>query len=224
MVSHELKAPVAAVYGYLKLFADGTIPLTENQKQNYISRSQIRLDGLLKMVNDLLDFSRMEMETVSREIKEIDLCEIIKSISELFQLEIKKKNLKLDVRFEESIHSLHSDKDEINRLLTNLLSNAIKYNRTGGTIGINVLSSSPYVIIEVKDSGIGMKPEEKAKLFTEFFRAKNEMTKDISGTGLGLSIVKRIVDAYSGKIEVQSKYGEGTSIKIFLPAGIVHSA
>ena len=69
----------------------------------------------------------------------------------------------------------------------------------------------------IKDNGIGLKPEEKNKLFTEFFRAKNEKTKNISGTGLGLSIVKRIVDSYSGKIEVESEYGEGTTFKVFLP-------
>ncbi len=224
MVSHELKAPIAAVYGYLKLFSDSTIQLTENQKQNYITRSQIRLEGLLKMVNDLLDISRMEMKTVNREIKEIDLCEIIKSISELYQLEIKKKCLQLEIKVQEGTHFLHADKDEITRLITNLLTNAIKYNRIGGKIEINVLSSNRYIVVEVKDSGIGMKPEEKAKLFTEFFRAKNESTKNIGGTGLGLSIVSRIVDSYSGKIEVESEYGNGSSFKVFLPIEIGHSA
>ena len=73
------------------------------------------------------------------------------------------------------------------------------------------------MLTEIKDSGIGLKPEEKNKLFTEFFRAKNEKTKDISGTGLGLSIVKRIVDSYSGTIEFESDYGEGTIFKVFLP-------
>ena len=224
MVSHELKAPIAAVYGYLKLLSDGNIQISESQKQNYINRSQIRLDGLLKMVNDLLDISRMEMKTVNREIKEIDLCEMIKSISELYQLEIKKKNLQLILNVNNAACLLYADKDEISRLITNLLTNAIKYNRIGGTIDINVSSSNRYIIVEVKDSGIGIKPEDKAKLFSEFFRAKNEFTKNISGTGLGLSIVKRIVDSYSGKIEVQSEYGEGTSVKVFLPAGIGQSA
>ncbi len=219
MVSHELKAPIAAVYGYLKLFSDTTIKLSENQKQNYINRSQVRLDGLLKMVNDLLDISRMEMKTVNREIKEIDLCEIINSISELYQIEIKQKRLTLNINYQNRTRSLLADKEEISRLITNLLTNAIKYNRTGGVIDIAVSSAGAYVIIEVKDSGIGMKPEEKSKLFTEFFRAKNECTKNISGTGLGLSIVKRIVDSYSGKIEVQSEYGSGTAIKVFLPVG-----
>lgn len=77
--------------------------------------------------------------------------------------------------------------------------------------------SYDYLLTTIKDNGIGLKPDEKNKLFTEFFRAKNEKTKNISGTGLDLSIVKRIVDSYSGKIEVESDYGEGTTFKVFLP-------
>jgi len=217
MVSHELKAPIAAVYGYLKLFSDTSIHLSEEQKLNYLNRSQIRLDGLLKMVNDLLDISRMELKTVNKEIKEIDLHVIIKAIIELFQIEIKKKNISVNVKSSEMLPCLHADQDEISRLFTNLISNAIKYNKTNGSIDIIISSSGNYIILEIKDTGIGLKPAEKTKLFQEFFRAKNEKTKDISGTGLGLSIVKRIVDSYSGKLAVESEFNIGTSFKIFLP-------
>ena len=217
MVSHELKAPVAAVYGYLSLFLDPSIPLSDEQKHNYISRSQIRLDGLLKMVNDLLDISRMEMKSVNKEIKEIDLPFVIKTIIELFQIEIKKKNISVNIKSSEKLPCLDADQDEISRLFTNIITNAIKYNKIDGSIDIIVNSSGNYIITEVKDTGIGLKPAEKAKLFQEFFRAKNEKTKDISGTGLGLSIVKRIVNSYSGKMEVSSEFNIGTSFKIFLP-------
>jgi signal transduction histidine kinase len=112
---------------------------------------------------------------------------------------------------------LHVDQDEISRLFTNLISNAIKYNKTGGSININITQSGNYIVTEIKDTGIGLKPAEKNKLFQEFFRAKNEKTKDISGTGLGLSIVKRIIDSYSGKVEVESEFNTGTSFRVFLP-------
>lgn len=217
MVSHELKAPIAAVYGFLKLFNDDSIKLTPEQRKDYENRSMIRLDGLLKMVNDLLDISRMELKAVNREIKKVCLHEIIFSILELFQIDIIKKGIQVAFDKDSSAHCINADADEISRLFTNLISNAIKYNREQGIINIKLYQSENYLITEIKDSGIGLKPEEKQKLFTEFFRAKNDKTKNISGTGLGLSIVKRIVDSYSGKIIVESDYGEGTTFKVFLP-------
>lgn len=217
MVSHELKAPIAAVYGFLKLFNDDSIKLTDEQRKEYENRSMIRLDGLLKMVNDLLDISRMELKTVKREIKQISIPDIIHSVLDLFQIEVKNKNLEVGFNYDKNINSINADAEEINRLFTNLISNAIKYNNDLGLININIRSSGNYVVTEIKDNGIGLKPEEKTKLFSEFFRAKNEKTKSISGTGLGLSIVKRIVDSHSGKIEVESEYGEGTIFRVYLP-------
>jgi signal transduction histidine kinase len=112
------------------------------------------------------------------------------------------------------------DHNEMTRLITNLLSNAIKYNKENGQIIVEALVSASYVKIKIADTGIGLKPDEKDKLFNEFYRAKNEKTRGISGTGLGLSIVKRIVDSYYGKIDVDSVYGEGTAITISLPINI----
>lgn len=217
MVSHELKAPLAAVYGYLNIFDDKSIKLTDEQKKNYINRSIIRLDGLLKMVNDLLDISRMEMKTLHREIKDLEIQEIIRFVLETFQLDISRKNLSVNFQAERFIPPFKGDFDEINRLFTNIISNAIKYNSDNGEISVRIYNSDSYIITEISDTGIGLKPEEKKKLFSEFFRVKNEKTKNISGTGLGLSIVKRIVDAYAGKIEVESEYGTGTTFKVYLP-------
>jgi two-component system, OmpR family, phosphate regulon sensor histidine kinase PhoR len=218
MVSHELKAPIAAVYGFLKLISDKSMHLTPDKQDEFIDRSIIRLDSLLKMVNDLLDISRMEMKTTQREIKELNLLEIIKNIMELFQLEIKKKNIEIRIDSSDSILPLSGDQDEITRLFTNLISNGIKYNKQNGSLDIKIEKTDFYIVTEIKDSGIGMKSAEKDKLFHEFYRVKNEFTKDISGTGLGLSIVKRIIDSYAGKIEVDSEFGSGTAFRVFLPA------
>lgn len=167
MVSHELKAPIAAVYGYLKLFSDSSIKLTEEQKLNYINRSQLRVN----------------------------------------------------IQTAEDICSIKADKNEITRLITNLISNAAKYNKENGSIDIQIHKTNKDIFTSVSDTGIGMKPDEKQKLFSELFRAKNEFTKNISGTGLGLSIVKRIVESYSGKIEVESEFGKGTKFKVYFPIG-----
>ena len=162
----------------------------------------------------------MELKTVQKEIKHVCLNEVISSILELFQIDINKKGIEVIFNKDESGNCINADYDEITRLFTNLISNAIKYNRDQGSISINISVSDNYLTTEIKDTGIGLKPEEKNKLFREFFRAKNEKTKNISGTGLGLSIVRRIVNSYSGKIEVESEFGEGTTFKVYLPVAI----
>lgn len=217
MVSHEVKAPIAAVYGFLKLLDDSKIELTEEQRKSYLQRSELRLDGLLKIVNDLLDISRMETKSVKREIADVSLIEIINSAYELFKLQIEEKEIKFNFEQANEKVLVKVDRDEISRLFINLISNAIKYNKQNGSIDISIDKNENFVVTTIKDSGCGLKPEEKEKLFTEFFRAKNEKTKNISGTGLGLSIVKRIVDSYSGKIKVDSEFGKGTTFKIYLP-------
>jgi len=217
MVAHELKTPIAAVQGFLKIIMDETLNVSYEQQREYISRSIIRLRSLLDLVNDLLDISRMEMKTKNREIENLNLIEILNSTIQFLELELSKKGVEIIKSYEKEIINFKADQNEITRLFTNILSNAIKYNKDKGKIYINVYYSTNYVNVEISDTGIGMKPEEKAKLFQEFFRAKNEFTRGVSGTGLGLTIVKRIVDSYHGKIEVDSEFGKGTTFKIQLP-------
>jgi PAS domain S-box-containing protein len=217
MVAHELKAPIAATLGFINLLLNREVNISKEQHDDFLNRSEGRLKGLLSMINDLLDISRIEMNTVVREIKEVILVEIIKDVLNLFQFDIAKKKLKVSFNFEENLPSFKADFTEMQRLVTNFISNAIKYNKNEGEIQISLTSSNNYLKFLVKDSGIGLKPNEKEKLFSEFFRAKNEFTKNIHGTGLGLSLVKRIIDSYNGKIEVDSQYGAGTTFIIYLP-------
>lgn len=217
MVTHELKAPIAAVSGFIKLILDKSFNLTKEQQEDYLKRSGVRLTGLLDLVNDLLDISRMETKTKQREIEEIDLKEIIINTIKFLEIELKNKDISVTTNFENEIPHLKADQNEITRLFTNILSNAIKYNKTGGSINVSLSTSKNYLVAKIKDTGIGMRPEEKAKLFNEFFRAKNKLTQNISGTGLGLSIVKRIVDSYYGKIDVDTEYNVGSTFTIYLP-------
>jgi PAS domain S-box-containing protein len=218
MVAHELKTPVAAVLGFIRIILDDNIKLPDDKKADYLSRSRNRLESLISMVNDLLDISRMEIKTKQREIKDVNIIEILNSITEFLELELKNKNVKVNTDYQENLPLISADQNEINRLFTNIIGNALKYNKAGGEINISVKTSGKYIVTKIADTGIGMKPEEKAKLFQEFFRAKNDKTRDIPGTGLGLSIVKRIVESYSGKTEVESEYGAGSTFTIYLPA------
>lgn len=217
MVAHELKTPVAAVLGFLRIILDESLNVTVEQRTDFLQRSVLRLTGLLDLVNDLLDMSRMELGTKQREFVDFDVVEILKSIIIFLEMELDKKGITVNISNEENIPILKADQGEINRLFTNIISNAIKYNKENGKIDIVITKSKNYVVTKISDSGIGLKPEEKEKLFQQFFRAKNAKTKNISGTGLGLSIVKQIVESYAGKIEVDSEFGVGTTFTIYLP-------
>lgn len=217
MVAHELKTPIAAVLGFLKILMDDSLTISKEQKISFISRSVIRLKSLLDLVNDLLDISRTELKTKQREIENLNVAEIINSSIEFLQLEAKKNNITIKTKIEENLPGLKADQNEITRVFTNILSNAIKYNKENGTIEIEAAANENYFLFKIKDSGIGLKESEKEKLFQEFFRAKNEHTRNISGTGLGLTIVKKIIDSYHGKIKVESEYGKGTTFVIYLP-------
>lgn len=217
MVAHELKTPMAAVLGFLNIILDPNLNITPEQQKDYMGRSKNRLQGLLEMVNDLLDISRMEMKTKSRELKELSVGGIVKSTVDFLELELRKKGIAVTSVYQENIPLIRADNNEITRLFTNIIGNSIKYNKDNGTINIDVSTSGNFIVTKISDTGIGMKPEEKAKLFSEFYRIKNEHTRSISGTGLGLSIVKRIAESYSGKVEVESEYGKGSTFIVYLP-------
>lgn len=217
MVAHELKTPLAAVQGFINIILDDKMNLEREKQKEYLDRSKVRLKGLTDLVNDLLDISRMELKTKLREIEDVSLEEVIMNTLQFLEFEIKKREIKVVTEFDTKVKMIQADLNEVTRLFTNLVSNAIKYNKQKGSLFISVNESNNYTIIKVEDTGIGMKPEESAKLFNEFYRIKNEKTRGISGTGLGLSIVKKIVESYYGKIEVASEYGVGTTFTIKLP-------
>ncbi len=223
MVAHELKAPLAAISGYLDTM---DARLLGNELEKYlvmIGRSRERLKALIDLINDLLNISRMDLGTVRREVAAIDPAQAIIGMMDFMRQEMQKKSLTLITDFPDPPVSLDIDREEFNRLMTNLLSNAIKYNRDGGDIHVGVAAVDDSVRITVRDTGIGMTDEERAQLFQQFYRAKNEQTRSIPGTGLGLSIVRRLVDSYHGEVDVQSIFGTGTTFIIRLPIHFVGS-
>lgn len=220
MVAHELKTPLAAVRGFINIILDRSIQLTPEKELDYLNRSNSRLKSLTDLVNDLLDISKMELKTKEREITEVNIADVVSSTLQMLELEISRRELNIKYEADSDLPMIKADSNEIARIVTNLISNAVKYNKDKGKIEVCLTSSGGYVILKVKDTGIGMKQEEKKKLFTEFYRAKNERTRGISGTGLGLSIVKRIVDSYFGLIEIESEYGKGSTFTINLPINL----
>jgi two-component system, OmpR family, phosphate regulon sensor histidine kinase PhoR len=217
MVAHELKSPLVAVEGFLQILQNDEIKITDDKKKEFIQRSYERIKSLFQLVNDLLDISKIEQREKYRELEEVNLAEIIQSTINLFEIESKNKNLEVKVEAEESLPLIKVEKEEIARLVGNLFSNAIKYNKQNGSIIIKLSSDENYLNFSISDNGIGIRNDDKHKLFQEFFRALNKQTRAVSGTGLGLTISKRIVESYHGKINFESEYGVGTKFFVKLP-------
>lgn len=216
MVAHELRAPLAAVGGYLSIMQQGLVPDPAKQ-QEMMQRSSERIKALLELVNDLLDVARMEAGTVRREIAAQKLPEVIAEVTELMRPLALERQVTLEQDLPADLPMVEADREELIRLFNNLTSNAIKYNKPGGRVTIRAARDGPYVRVSVSDTGVGISEEGIGRLFSEFFREKRPETSYVTGTGLGLSIVKRIVDFYHGRITAESKLGEGSTFTVWLP-------
>ncbi|MDT8322933.1 MAG: response regulator [Bacteroidota bacterium] len=221
MVAHELKAPVAAVSGYLESMHGQLLGEDIAAYAKMIHRSRERLQALIDLVNDLLNISRRDLGTVRREITAVHIPEVVENIRELLQGEMDQRDLDFSAEYGEALPTIDVDRDEFSRVITNLLSNAIKYNREGGGIRVRAAAEDDSVRLAISDSGIGMTEKEQEMLFRQFYRIKNDETRSIPGTGLGLSIVKQIIDSYHGNIHVESRRGEGSTFIIRIPVHFV---
>ena len=215
MVSHEIRSPLGIIEGYLDLILKG-IAKDEAQTKDIIRRARVRAQTLRQLVDDLLNLARMESEKVKRELVPVDLPKIILEVVEFYRDKAEEKNIKVNVSLEK-VPAILMDRNDIILLFTNLLENAIKYNVKGGSINIYIKEEGPDLCLRVEDTGIGIPPESRERIFDEFYRVKNEKTRRIPGTGLGLSIVRRIVKTYQGKIKVDSRKKGGSIFSVYLP-------
>jgi two-component system sensor histidine kinase/response regulator len=216
VLSHELKSPLNAIEGYLKLMQEKQAGESIDDYQEMIDRSLSRVKSMRNLIMDLLDLTRIESGKKKRDLREVDLELIAKSAVDGMTPLAVQRDVKLIIDVEKQ-QPFMADAEEMEIIFNNLISNAVKYNRDGGTVNVSIRSTAEQVIIKVEDTGFGMEKEDVPKLFHEFSRIKNATTRNISGSGLGLSIVKKLVDLYSGQIEVESTPNQGTTFTINFP-------
>lgn len=221
-MSHDIRTPMNAIVG---MTAIATTNIDDKQQvQNCLRKIALSSKHLLGLINDILDMSKIESGKMTLSMEQISLRDIMDSIVSIVQPQIKIKNQKFDV-FISDIESenVYCDSVRLNQVLLNLLSNAIKFTPDGGEISVTMYEEeSPkgedFVRVQlfVKDSGIGMTPEFKAKIFESFAREDNKRVHKTEGTGLGMAITKYILDAMGGAIEVNSEQGKGTEFHVTL--------
>jgi len=215
VLAHEMKAPIAAVEGYLQMIHERSVGTKLEDYDRMIDRSLIRIEGMRKLISDLLDLTSIESGQRKRTLVGVDLSEVARQAVENVKAEIERRNISIQLDVPAGL-SMEADRTEIEMIFNNLISNAVKYNRDQGRVGVTVGMTGDEVRIQVEDTGIGMTPEETQRLFSDFSRIKNEKTRNILGSGLGLSTLKKIVTLYNGDIAVKSKSDVGSTFTVTL--------
>jgi signal transduction histidine kinase len=187
------------------------------KQERLLSRAKERTKGLLTLIKDLLDLSKIEAGKMVQYKEPLSLQEVIQRVVDLMRAEAEAKKIDLQFSGPSEIPFIQADRNSMEGIFTNLISNAIKYTPEGGKVRITLGEEGGFVKAAVSDTGIGIKKEDLPRIFDKFYRVKTTETRQIIGTGLGLSIVKNIVDAHLGSISVESEEGGGTTFTVLLP-------
>ena len=216
VLSHELKSPINAIEGYLKMMQEKQMGDKIEDYDKMIDRSLARLTGMRNLIMDLLDLTKIESGKKERKLREISLSTIARTAMDTMEPYSIQKNVKMRLHEEGNVYLL-ADANEMEIIFNNLISNAVKYNKENGFVDVFLKEEEDKMLITVMDTGIGMEEDELGKIFQDFVRIKNSKTRTITGSGLGLSITKKMIEQYNGTIEVKSTPEKGSSFVVSLP-------
>lgn len=210
-ISHELRTPLTSLRGLLEPLSDGMVKDPEAQRRYYNIMLK-EVERLSRLITDMLQLSRLQAGTEAMEMTMFDVNELLEEVSQSFQTEAKKRNIRIELETEESLSPVLSDRDRVEQVLVILIDNALRYAKT--TIRLRAVDASNEVLIAVWDDGIGISKENLSRVFERFFKV--DSSRKDGGTGLGLSIAKKIMDQLEEQIEVDSEEGKWTCFRFSL--------
>lgn len=213
-VAHELRAPVAAIQGYLRLILDGYAD--PHKQREMLERADQRASELLALIEDLLALARVKDAVPQEKRAPVPVGDVLKQVADLLQVEAAKKRIAFSVQADANPIVL-ATRDHIRQLWTNLISNAIRYTPEGGKVSVTLTARGDTVEGMIEDTGIGIAQEDLPRIFDEFYRTRTAKEMVSGGTGLGLPIVKRIIETYGGTIRAESEVGKGSRFTFTLP-------
>ena len=218
-VTHELRTPLTSIKGYASILLSGKLgPLPEEARQRTEKINQ-HSDELARLVNDLLDISRIESGRIIMKHEPQNLKALAEEAGDLLSVQLKEKEIELTIDMPERTCIVIADKSQLERVFINLIGNAIKFTPPKGKINISCHKTGAQIQVDVSDTGCGIPPEEQGSVFEEFYRVDNQINQQVKGTGLGLTLVKHIVEAHKGTIRVKSNVNMGSSFSFTLPSG-----
>ena len=217
-VSHELRSPLSTIQQQLAMVLNDFEGEQEDEQRHILSRAKEKTQGLITLIGDILDLSRMEAGLVLRGRHTVDVKETLRAVVDFLKTKARGKEQTLTLTLpEEDLPTVTADPQALEIVFNNLATNAILYTDKGGSIRVSAEPAGDRVCVVFQDNGFGIEERHRERIFDKFYRIKNDRTRYITGTGLGLPIVKGIVDALGGQIELESRVGEGSTFRVFLP-------
>ncbi|RMH08792.1 MAG: PAS domain-containing protein [Nitrospirae bacterium] len=218
-VSHELRTPLTAIKGYLETLLDeSSVEEFPARYRRFLEVAHAHADRLGRLLDDLLNLSDLETGKVVLRCSSVALYDVVHESVAMFEQDASKKGLHLINRVPTHF-VVHADRDRLSQILVNLLDNAVKYTPSGGSVTISADSlSDSQVVFRVQDTGQGIPPEALPRITERFYRVDKARSRELGGTGLGLAIVKHLVQLHGGMLHIESKWGQGTTVQVTLPA------
>ncbi|MEP4379323.1 MAG: ATP-binding protein [Alphaproteobacteria bacterium] len=222
-LSHELRTPLNHIMGFAQVMAEESYgPLNDERYREYANNIHESGKHLLAILNDILDVSRLETGVWQLVERGVDLNRVIDSVARMVRDRTTQAGLTLDVACDPGLSEVLADERMVRQMLLNLLSNAAKFTPEGGTISVQSLrNNAGEMILQVRDTGVGIAAENFEKILTPFGQVENAMSRSTSGTGLGLSLVKSMIELHGGEIRIESTPDEGTCFSLVFPAARV---
>jgi signal transduction histidine kinase len=216
-VYHELRTPITAIQGYSELVLDGGAGPVSDKQARYMTVVQNNVHRLADLVTDLAEVSQIEAGRLKIRPEPLDLRTAAEDTVASLKGVIEEKELKVEIVPVPTAPVVHGDYKRVVQILTNLIGNACRYTPVGGRITVSFQPVDGIVLTTVRDTGIGVRPDELGRIFERFYRGDDPLVREQHGTGLGLSIAKSLVELHGGRIWVESEVGKGSAFGFTLP-------
>jgi PAS domain S-box-containing protein len=215
-MSHELRTPINAIMGYTALLADRIYGDVNERQSEGLRRIKVSAHHLLALINDILDLAKIEAGKMPMHLAPVPINIVIMEISQQVEPIVRRKALSFVSEVPKELPLMVSDETKIKQILLNLLSNAVKFTHEGGVV-VSVHPEGEHLRVDVKDTGIGIRPEDLEGIWEDFRQVDQSRTREFGGTGLGLSITQKLIRALGGSVRVESVYGAGSTFSVTLP-------
>ncbi len=216
IVSHELKTPLTAIRMFAETLRLGRSKDKKTQEE-YLDTIVNESERLTRLLNNVLDFSKIEKEKRIYKLEPTSLSEVIQAAARAMEYPLSQHGFKLNIQIEKGLPDVRADKDAVEQAILNLLHNALKYSGKSCNIDLRLQQKDNNAVIQVIDRGVGIAPQRQKRIFEKYYRVPSEEKERTAGTGLGLALVSHIVKGHNGHIEVQSEPGKGSTFSIYLP-------